>query len=55
MLDPSAYELGVTDLDRLLALLADDGYNCLGPTVRDGAIVYAAIASTADLPRGWTA
>ncbi|MCB1748040.1 MAG: 4Fe-4S dicluster domain-containing protein [Gammaproteobacteria bacterium] len=54
MLDPSAYELGVTDLDRLLALLADDGYNCLGPTVRDGAIVYAAIASTADLPRGWT-
>lgn len=46
--------LDVADLDRLLGRLLDDGYNCIGPTVRDGAIVYDEIRSTADLPRGWT-
>jgi ferredoxin len=30
------------------------GYRLLGPTVRDGAIVYDDIESTADLPAGWT-
>ena len=30
------------------------GYEVTGPTVRDDAIVYAALASAADLPGGWT-
>lgn len=50
----SAHQLELEDLDRLLALLADDGYTCIGPTLRDSAIVYDVIASSADLPRGWT-
>ncbi len=42
------------DLDRLLALLAKQGFEIYGPTVREAAIVYDAITSTADLPVGWT-
>ena len=41
-------------LDDLLALLRADGWNLVGPRVRDGAIVYDEIASAADLPVGWT-
>ena len=41
-------------LDALLAALRERGYELVGPTVRDGAIVYDEIASTADLPAGWT-
>jgi sulfhydrogenase subunit beta (sulfur reductase) len=41
-------------LDRLLAALVRRGYRPIGPTVRDGAIVYDAIRTTADLPVGWT-
>ena len=41
-------------LDQLLAALAGRGYKVIGPTVRDQAIVYEEIASTADLPEGWT-
>lgn len=39
-------------LDRLIVLLRDDGRRVIGPTVRDAAIVYAEIASAADLPSG---
>ncbi len=39
-------------LDRLIALLQEDGRKVIGPTVRDDAIVYAEIASSADLPSG---
>ncbi|MGE0483674.1 MAG: 4Fe-4S dicluster domain-containing protein [Gammaproteobacteria bacterium] len=49
-----AYDFGTADLDRLLALLAGDGYTCIGPIVHDGAIVYDTIDGSADLPRGWT-
>ena len=41
-------------LDLLLRTLASRGYQLVGPTLRDGAIIYDAIASTADLPAGWT-
>lgn len=37
---------------QLLAALAAAGYRCVGPTVREGAIVYEPIAGVADLPRG---
>jgi ferredoxin len=41
-------------LPRLLAALAEDGRELVGPTVRDGAIVYAPITADTDLPVGWT-
>ena len=48
---------GVIDpvgLDALIGQLSGDGYRVVGPTVRDGAVVYDEIASVADLPAGWT-
>jgi ferredoxin len=41
-------------LARLLEGLRADHYRLIGPTVRDGAIVYDAIESLDDLPAGWT-
>jgi sulfhydrogenase subunit beta (sulfur reductase) len=34
--------------------LASRGYDVVGPTVREGAIVYDHLTSTEDLPSGWT-
>ncbi len=42
------------DLDALLTVLADSGYEVIGPTVRDGAIVYDRLGAAAELPAGWT-
>jgi len=42
------------DLQILIAALAGLGYEVLGPTLADGAIVYDRITAVADLPRGWT-
>jgi ferredoxin len=41
-------------LQQLIEGLAGDGYQVLGPRVRDGAIVYDAIDRVLDLPSGWT-
>jgi ferredoxin len=41
-------------LQALLDVLAARGYEVIGPTARDGAIVYDHIARLADLPAGWT-
>ncbi len=41
-------------LDRLVAVLRQRGFRVLGPTLRDGAIVYDELASAAELPIGWT-
>ncbi len=41
-------------LQQLLDALARKGYRVIGPTVRDGAIIYDDLRSTADLPIGWT-
>lgn len=38
----------------LLEALRSDGYDLLGPTLRDGAIVYGELSSEADLPVGYT-
>lgn len=38
--------------DALLTTLADDGYRCVGPVFRDGAIGYADVAAASDLPAG---
>jgi len=49
-----AVTLAAADLDTLLDALRGRGYRLVGPTVRDGAIVYAELASAAALPAGWT-
>ena len=41
-------------LDQLVDALCVRGYRVLGPTVRDGAIVYDDLDSAAELPIGWT-
>ena len=40
--------------DALFDALARRGYTIVGPTVRDQAIVYDELRSSADLPIGWT-
>jgi len=40
-------------LKKILELLAGRGYETIGPTVRDGAIVYERLASVEELPAGW--
>lgn len=46
--------IDVAALDALFAVLSTQRYELVGPTVREGAIVYDRIAGVADLPRGWT-
>jgi ferredoxin len=41
-------------LDHLIGALRRRGFRVLGPTVRDGAIVYDELASATELPIGWT-
>ncbi len=41
-------------VDELLAALSRRGFETIGPTVRDGAIVYDGISNSDDLPVGWT-
>jgi sulfhydrogenase subunit beta (sulfur reductase) len=41
-------------LDELLVALRRKGFRIVGPTVREGAIVYDDLVSSADLPAGWT-
>ncbi len=42
------------ELDHLIGALRGRGYRVLGPTVRDGAIVYDDLDSAGELPIGWT-
>jgi formate hydrogenlyase subunit 6/NADH:ubiquinone oxidoreductase subunit I len=44
----------VERLPKLFEALRTRGYQVVGPTVRDGAIVYDELASADDLPAGWT-
>jgi sulfhydrogenase subunit beta (sulfur reductase) len=46
--------LDVSELDGLIAALSERGYTVVGPTVRDGAIVYEELDSADALPIGWT-
>jgi len=41
-------------LDDLIALLAADGYEVIGPTIDQSAIVYGPLRNAADLPIGWS-
>jgi ferredoxin len=46
--------VGPDALEALVDVLRARGFRVLGPTVRDGAIVYDDLESAADLPVGWT-
>jgi sulfhydrogenase subunit beta (sulfur reductase) len=46
--------LSCEGLQALIEALAARGYQVLGPTLRDGAIVYGEVTGLADLPAGWT-
>jgi ferredoxin len=46
--------IGREMLGELLAALRRRGFTPIGPTVRQGAIVYEEIESASDLPAGWT-
>ncbi len=47
-----AIEKGV--LEDILINLRNQGYEAVGPTVKDGSVVYSPLASMQDLPRGYT-
>ncbi len=42
------------ELPQLFAAISKRGFQILGPTIREGAIVYDQLKSVEDLPRGWT-
>lgn len=42
------------EFGHLIELLRTDGYDVIGPTVRDGAITYEPVNLSSDLPAGWT-
>ncbi len=48
------YFLELAGFDQLLQVLRQEDYRVIGPTIRDGAIVYDQVSSSADLPAGWT-
>jgi hypothetical protein len=41
-------------LQQIIGALASRGYRVIGPTVRDGAIIYDSVVALDDLPAGWT-
>ena len=46
--------MSVDALQQLISLLEQRGYEVIGPTLRDGAIVYDRVRRCEDLPAGWT-
>ncbi len=50
----SRYILERAEFDMLLAALHRRGHTLIGPTARDGAILWGEIASAKELPAGWT-
>lgn len=46
--------LAANELQTLIAVLLRQQYEVVGPTIRDGAIVYSSIESAHNLPQGWT-
>ena len=53
-LTKAQYFLTEESLADLIALLIQQGYEVVGPTVQQDAIIYDRITSVEDLPRGWT-
>jgi sulfhydrogenase subunit beta (sulfur reductase) len=46
--------INAADFPQLLAALARLGYQTVGPTLRDGHLIYGELTGVADLPVGWT-
>lgn len=42
------------NLEVLIQVMRGEGYEVLGPVVRDGAIAYGEISTCSDLPQGWS-
>lgn len=53
-LDRKVWLLAKTDFQALLDLLWSDGYQVVGPTISQEAIVLDQVRTVDDLPRGWT-
>jgi len=54
MMPGETFVIRTGDLQIVIAALAARGYLVLGPTLRDGAIIYDRISNISELPRGWT-
>ena len=52
--NPKTSILERAELPRLFESLRNRGYQVVGPTVRDGAIIYDTLAGPEQLPAGWT-
>ena len=50
----ASHFLPLDGLQSLITILSSDGFQVIGPTIDQGAIVYEEIESVGDLPRGWT-
>ena len=50
----SEHILGAGQLGKLIEVLERRGFEVIGPTLRDGAIVYDKVESVEALPAGWT-
>jgi sulfhydrogenase subunit beta (sulfur reductase) len=50
----SEHILGADQMGKLIEALVRKGCEVIGPTLRDGAIVYDKVQSVEDLPAGWT-
>ena len=51
---PDRFVLETDQLQLLFEALTGEGYQLLGPVIRDGAIVYDKLTGVSDLPIGWT-
>ncbi len=51
--DPKLF-LDSKQLGKLIKLLAENGYDVIGPVCRDNAIIYNHIDDVSQLPRGWS-
>ncbi len=49
----SAHRFDAANLPQLFAALQRQGYEVIGPTVQEGAIVYDRLTGPAELPQGW--
>ena len=54
MAERSECALGIDQMGKLIAALVRQGYEVIGPRLRDGAIVYDKVQSVEDLPAGWS-
>jgi sulfhydrogenase subunit beta (sulfur reductase) len=46
--------IAASDLQNIISILSKNGYRNIGPTIREGAIIYDDISGAKDLPQGWT-